>query len=131
MCRRVRTWHDCFQCSVYDNGREELSVETLTQPGTSRGGGWDGAGESQGDREGQRDVERETEAEREGQTETYSKRDTERATHRHTHVHAHSASAGLHPSQAQGPGRSEMGDKSSSRALSTSSPTRRWTPRGG
>ena len=46
MCRRVRTWHGCFQPCVYDNGGDELSAETLTQPGTS------GVGARWGRREG-------------------------------------------------------------------------------
>lgn len=79
-CRRVWTWHDFFQCSVYDNGREELSVETLTQPELSRVGAGVGL-QIDRDTEGLRDIQ--TETEREGQR--------QRLTHTHTvtRVHTH------------------------------------------
>lgn len=49
MCRRVRTWQGCFQPCVYDDGGEELSAETLTQPGTSGvGAGWGRRGAQRG-----------------------------------------------------------------------------------
>ena len=48
-CRRVRTWQGCFQPCVYDDGGEELSAETLTQPGTSGvGAGWGQRGAQRG-----------------------------------------------------------------------------------
>lgn len=43
----------CFQPCVYDDGGEELSAETLTQPGTSGvGAGWGRRGRSEGQRDG-------------------------------------------------------------------------------
>lgn len=102
-CRRVRTWQGCFQPCVYDDGGEELSAETLTQPGTSGvGAGW-----------GQRGAQRGTEGWRrngggQGPAEPPSKRDPERATHTgHRRARAHPLT---HP--GPGPGGSEMGGKS-------------------
>lgn len=101
VCRRVRTWHGCFQPCVYDNGGEELSAETLTQPGTSGvGAGWGrrGGGCSEGQRDGDADGGRGR-----GPAEPPSKSDPGRATHtatgthRHAHEHTHSTEAGLRP----------------------------------
>lgn len=78
-CRRVWTWRDFFQRFVYDNSKEELSVETLTQLEPSRVGA--GAGlQKDSDAEGLRD--RETETESEGQTHT----ETCARTRVHTHT---------------------------------------------
>ena len=82
--RRVRTWQDVFQCSVYDNGREELSAETLTQPQVSWGGGRGGARRRQRDRWGQR--RRERERERNGERETDIQKEGQREGNRNTHT---------------------------------------------
>lgn len=120
VCRRVRTWHGCFQPCVYDNGGEELSAETLTQPGTSGvGARWGRRGGVQRGTEGWRrrrgagaGTGRASQQERPGEGNTHSNRHTQARTRAHTQ-HRGGLAPTRSPTQARGPGRSEMSDKSS------------------
>lgn len=85
-CRRVRAWRDFFQRSVYDNGREELSAETLTQPGPTGVGARAGL-ERGRDGGGQRD--RETERRRDGNQEGRPDGDVWRAGQAGDSAHGH------------------------------------------
>ena len=104
--RRARTWREFSQGSVYGNGREELSVETLTQPALSRVGAGAGLGRDR-DREGP------------GRRESQEPRGKDRQTgSTHTASHAHACAHAQHrlgsPSPLRSPqAGSPVGNKSS------------------